>query len=171
MSGSRALTGRAWSCRNPSGRHASFDHQRRLCSSPLAPESLHQGLNFMRFATERIALIIRKREARCTEIRGEAKNRSEPILPRSNGLMPQADADQSKRNASESWGRTRTYRINFRVKPRRRNPDTDVRISSAKTIRTHSALRNNNAIMTASNIGSSRLWFLFSERIALLLGS
>jgi hypothetical protein len=64
-------------------------------------------------------------------------------------------------------GRTSTYRINFRLKPRRRNPDTDVRISSAKTIRTHSALRKNNAIMTASNIGSSRLWFLFFERIAL----
>ena len=46
---------------------------------------------------------------------------------------------------SENRGRTSTYRINFRLKPRRRNPDTDVRISSAKTIRTHSALRNSNA--------------------------
>ena len=76
-----------------------------------------------------------------------------------------------KMPSGENRGWTGTYRINFRLKPRRRNPDTDVRISSAKTIRTYSALRNNNAIMTASNIGSSQLWFLFSERIALLPGS
>jgi hypothetical protein len=68
----------------------------------------------------------------------------------------------------ENRGGTSTYRINFRLKPRRRNPDAEVRISSAKTIRTHSALRKNSAIMTASNIGSSRRWFLFFERIALL---
>jgi hypothetical protein len=68
----------------------------------------------------------------------------------------------SARSRREDRDRTSNYRINFPLKPRRRNPDTDVRISSAKTIRTHSALRNNNAIMTASNIGSSRLWsFIF----------
>jgi hypothetical protein len=77
----------------------------------------------------------------------------------------------SARPRRENRDCTSTYRINFRPKPRRRNPDTDVRISSAKTIRTHNALRNNNAIMTASNIGSSRLWLLFFERIELLPGS
>ena len=41
--GSRAPIGRAWSCRNPFGRHASFDHQRKLCGSFLAPGSRHRG--------------------------------------------------------------------------------------------------------------------------------
>ena len=41
--GSRAPIGRAWSCRNPFGRHASFDHQRKLCGSFLAPGSRHRS--------------------------------------------------------------------------------------------------------------------------------
>ena len=38
-----ARIGRALSCRNPFGRRASFDHQRKQCGSSLAPESRHQG--------------------------------------------------------------------------------------------------------------------------------
>jgi hypothetical protein len=41
--GSRAPIGRAWSCRNPFGRHASFNHQRKLCGSFLAPGSRHRS--------------------------------------------------------------------------------------------------------------------------------
>src|SRR6516164_8452490 len=82
-------------------------------------------------------------------------------------LAPINQNRNANANSARPWrenrDRTSTYRISFRLRPRRRNPDTDVRISSAKTIRTHSALRNNNAIMTASNIGSSRPWFLFFE--------
>jgi hypothetical protein len=37
--GSRALIGRAWSCRNPFGRHASVDHQRKP-----AAQFLQQGV-------------------------------------------------------------------------------------------------------------------------------
>jgi hypothetical protein len=47
--GSRALIGRAWSCRNPFGRRASFDHQRKPCGSFLTPRAT-TGASFMRFA-------------------------------------------------------------------------------------------------------------------------
>ena len=40
--GSRGPIGRAWSCRNPFGRYASFDHQRKLCVMGTALGILHR---------------------------------------------------------------------------------------------------------------------------------
>ena len=56
--GSRALIGRAWSCRSPFGRCAPFDHQRKLCGSFLAIHALRRNHD----RRERIALIIKRRE-------------------------------------------------------------------------------------------------------------